>query len=598
MKTPNRPFLGALCALVGNAIAAIPGVFVVQEARIDDPAGTRTTRLGLQQMAVIGDADDNGFLDLIASAPQLDSGALHVFRLGPGGALVGTSTVNAREPRIASRLDPMIVEGFGNAVAPLTTFSRNTTCAKVLTSSRSLMRLWGLEICKDGGGLVVNSVQLLDSSSMALTGLRTIGSPSLVVLDTIRGTGERVVAMGLPQASGLTSTSREGRVILLAVDTATFATRRLTSIPANAASPLDSEPTLVAGEMFGFSVSPWHGSTGGKGMAVVSGSTGRLHLITLGAGWNPTRTVSRLQAVGKAKLASVSSADYDHDGIPDLALGFPQWKPGTGISGAALVQTLDRDGAPRDSTLLDLSTSALAGKDPVTGFGFGSQLLATDFDRDGQVDLVAGCSAGQYGDTIGPGGTLWPLRMKSAPWRLRALDTIAIDGPSSTKIVLSGYLGGNGLTWSMPPRIAMVDPVAECRLHRDTLVCTAGTLDGVTSYTVVASDTGNTPASLHLTDTLSFAIRVTGLVGPVGVGSSLTPSLRLDARARPGVVRIHGGASAFQVELLDLVGAHLGGVSGTAGQTLELDVQGRRGIVLARVREAGVVTVVPVFVGR
>jgi hypothetical protein len=407
-----------------------------------------------------------------------------------------------------------------------------------------------------------------------------------------------VVAVGLPRASSLTSTSGEGRVLLLAIDTSTFGARRLAMIPSNVAAPSAQEPTLAAGNMFGSSISAWRGSPGSTGMAVVSAGTGRLHLISLDANWAPNSHTSRLQAVGAAKLAAVSSADYDHNGTMDLALGFPQWKPGTGILGAAMIQSLDRDGWPRDSTWIDLSASPLASMHPVTGFGFGSQLLATDFDGDGQVDLVAGCSAGQYGDTIGPGGTLWPLRMKSAPWRLRALDPIVIDGPSSTKILLSDYLGGNGLTWSMMPRITVVDPVAECRLNRDTLVCTAGTSNGVTSYTVVASDTGNTPSNLHLTDTLVFALRVTGLVGPVGIGVSSPSSLRFDAQTRPGLLRIHGGASAFHVELLDLLGARLAVASGASGQILDLDLQGRRGVVLARVREEGAIGVVPVFVGR
>jgi hypothetical protein len=42
----------------------------------------------------------------------------------------------------------------------------------------------------------------------------------------------------------------------------------------------------------------------------------------------------------------------------------------------------------------------------------------------------------------------------------------------------------------------------------------------------------------------------------------------------------------------------LAAVSGVAGQILDLDLQGRRGVVLARVREDGAIAVVPVFVGR
>lgn len=597
MRCSLRPLLGALCALAATASAAVPGLFVTREARIDDPAGTRTTRMGLQQVAVVGDVDGNGIQDLIASAPLLDSGALHVFRLGPDGAALGVSTLSARNPMIVTRLTHPL-EGFGNAVAPLTAFSRTTSCANVLTSSRALLRLWGLRLCLDGGNLLVDSVAVVDSGSASLGGLRSGGSPALAVLDTIPATGERVIAVGLPQSSFQTGTSDGGRVVLLAVNPSSFAARRLAVIPANPGSPTSAEPSLTSSDQFGFSLGSWRGSTGQAGVAVVSAGKGRLHLISLGPDWTPTSTLSRLHAIGTAKLVAVSSADFDHDGSIDLALGFPQWKPGAGIVGAAMIQTLDRHGVPRDSTFLDLAKSPLATRDPLTGVGFASQLLATDLDHDGQVDLVAGCSAGQYGDAIGPGGTLWPLRLKSAPWRLRALDTIRIDGPSSTKIHLSDYLGGNALTWSMPPRVAMIDPVADCRLHRDTLVCTAGTLNGVTSYTVVASDSGNVPSDQHLTDTLAFALRVTGLAGPVGVGVPTPTSLRLDARTHPGRLRIHGGSRSFQVELRDLLGARLAAVSGVAGQILDLDLQGRRGVVLARVREDGAIAVVPVFVGR
>jgi len=607
MNQSIRPLLGALCALAGAAVAAVPGLFVIQEARIDDPASsavTKRTFFGASQMAVVGDIDGDGVQDLVAGAPSLDTGALQFVRLTRSGKIAGLSPLSARDPAIrpylATSLNP---EGFGSGAAVVTAFAKSQPCATVLTSSRTLNKLWAVKVCRDASnGLFVSSAQVYDTTTVALTGLGLKGSglgSSMAVLDTLPS-GERLIAVGAP-AEGETSSSREGKVVLLTLHPGTLSLHRVRTIPESYAAETLGAFSISAGGQFGTSVAALRGVNGSKGLAVVSSGSSRIHLISLDASLAPMITVSRGVApdANASSLYSVSTADFNHDGVSDLALGFPSATTGNlSRLGSVMIQTLGAGGSPWDSTVLHQagfrdSASALS-----ASCRFGAQVLATDFDGDGQVDLVVGSTGNAAGSTPNTVGALWALRMKSAPWRLRTVDTVFLVGASTVKIPLGQHVAGNGLKWSVPPRITLVDPVANCVLRADTLLCTAGTENGHTSFQVVASDTGNIPSDQHVTDTLSFVLHVSGLVGPVGVDASTPPALRLDARSRPGTLRIVGGAHAFQVELLDVEGARLEAVSGAAGQTLDLELGGRRGIVLARIREAGAVRVIPVFVGR
>lgn len=538
--------LFVMLAIAGDAIAEIPGLFAVQEASISDPAAiatTKRTNFGMAQFAVIGDLDNDKVQDLIVGAPLLDSGALHIQLLDANGKLRSTLlTISARDSKIVGGLGSQYAEKFGTGLAVIKPFSESQTCAVVMTSSGAVQKLWTLTICREKVGQTYTarlaSANKFDTSSVALSGLglRGLGlGNSIAVIDT-PSVGERIVAVGAAM-DGATASSRQGRVILLAIDPENPATmRRIASFPESHAAAADDAfaKTLVAGETFGTSIAPWRGAGGEKGMVVVSGGytptggapTGLVHVVKFGAG-NTIASDKTFKATANPLVtgpaSSIASGDFDHDGISDLVLGFNQdATAGPAQIGSVKVLLMDASGAPKDSSFIYKGKSGFI--DTANALAaecwWGSRLATTDFDGDQQLDLIVSAKGNPLSSVPEIPGSIWPIRLKQAPWKHKAADAISLTASSGWQgKYLDEYVTGNKLAWSLVPSSTPgADPVATCKLslnsQRYFVECSPGTSNGTTKVRVAYRDTGNIPSTVQFRDTLEFAVKVTGINNP------------------------------------------------------------------------------------
>ncbi|MBK9577118.1 MAG: FG-GAP repeat protein [Fibrobacterota bacterium] len=526
--------------LAASAGAAIPGLFVVQEGRTSDPVAsalTLRTDFGFAQLAPIGDINKDKVQDLIAGAPYLDSGAVQILLMNSAGKLAAApTTINARHPLLKPTMGTS-PDNFGAGMGVVLPFSDSRSCAVVMTSSVSFRKLWALKICRDQtgapNGIDLTQAVVFDTAHAAFSGLGLKGlgfGNSMSVLDTLT-TGERLVAIG-STLDGLGKRSEEGRVILLAIHPTTLALRRVTAFPENwTTDPFAAN--LQAGEHFGSSIAPWRGANGKKGMVVVSpdwtdaGGTyaGRVSIVTFGDD-NKFFSISSFSGMGgdvtTGAVFSVASGDIDHDGVTDLALGYNLARSaGVTQIGMVKILLLNGSGVPKDSSFIGKGSSGFVDTANALGVDcqWGSKVSLVDLDGDQQLDLVAGARGNAVASTPEIVGSVWALRLKQRPWRHKSPDSILLAGTGWVQRVLSDYVTGNNLKWSIvPPAVPGPDPVATCRVSGAALAtvveCQAGTSNGITKVRVVAKDTGNIPATVQYTDTLEFPVRVSGINNP------------------------------------------------------------------------------------
>jgi len=534
MKPAKLAFLVAMLALLaGAAFADIPGLVVVQEARIDDPtpgAATERSWFGRAGIASIGDFDGDGIDDLIAGAPKanLDSGSLIITLLTKNGTPKSAPIrLLTRDTKLSPKLGPGGYDQFGYGIAVIRQFSKLQPCAIVLTNSGTANKIWSLKICNEQGNPAIREVVVTDANSAAFSGvsMQSVGvGNAMSVLDTTTN-GERVVALGNP-SDGATSSSFQGRVIIVAVDTGSMILRQLSLYPTNFNSTDPFGSTLVNGEQFGVSIAPIRGINGAKGMAVVSNRyldassnpSGRIHLIAYNANYSFGSEVilagTSNYPVTQSPI-SIASADFDHDGVSDLVVGYNLDVLGPG---GFQVSLMNVDGTVKASTYVRKGEAGL--KDTANGSNaiviksmFGIQVVTTDFDHDGQLDIVVGSTGNPKTSATQIIGSIWPIRMKQLPRKLREIDTLTLT-KTDPKLRLSDYLMGNRLGWTLSELQAPPTTLVKCSLNvvTDTtyLHCIPGTTNGISKWRAIATDSGNIPATLHFADTLDFVVRIIG----------------------------------------------------------------------------------------
>lgn len=521
----TRLLVGVL-ALFGWVDADIPGMFVVQEARIEDPITTAAgtgKRFGNSGLAWAGDFDGDLIQDLVVGAGKSysDTGSLQIVKLDRSGRMKGSPIgITSRDPRIRAFLSQVSSpDNFGGAVEVVKPFSITENCAIIAASSTNKGKLWAIKACRSAGAVSVDAVSVIDSlNSPILQGFGTLRiGEAIRMIDYVNG--KFTLAVTIPAAINHLTKTAVGAVLLVALDPTTLEWERVGQIP-NSWSSQDPVMQNLVGSSAGFGRSVAKMSSPGPGIRLAIASTGdkpqpRIHLVDIdrtGVVDTVTPVLPTVSSETILGLYSIASADFNHDGILDLAIGQPQ-KQGKNLVanvGGYSIATFDLSGnvtalksfGPQDGNGFVDSNAALVEKSY-----FGMDLLAGDFDGDHQIDLVVGA-----GGTTGVPASIWPLRMKSAPWQLRPIDTLVlVTEPISVN--LSEHVKGNELKWS----ISEIDPpltgsLASCGIVQaqgsPTMRCVPFSTNGISKWKVSASDTGNIPASEHFQLDLNVVVRV------------------------------------------------------------------------------------------
>lgn len=539
MKHSIKPILLAgLASLVVAAKAEIPGLYVIQENRIDDPhVGFASDRsnFGGGGIAVVGDLDSDGIKDIVAGSPMSnDSGSMVFVKLQKTGALKGTPFIlSSRDPLLAPKM-----QWYGNGsdqwatgLAVAKEFEGPGTCGIVVTNSQTARKIWAVKLCLGtaaGSDPEVSLVNVIDSSSSALSGLQLRGYEigSFITVLEKPSANKVVLALGNPW-DGSAATSREGRVLILELDLSTLAFERKAVYPESYSTTDTLGKYLTLKENFGSAIVPLKGMSGGKSMAVLSrgfqasGTTvGKIRIINFGNDYKFKSAIELARindfAVSNAPI-TLGAEDFDHDGISDLVIGYHLDNGGgaTPVTGRGAFQIalLAPQGGFKSNSMFRPGIGGFQDIESKLGANarFGAKILATDIDRDGQMDVIVGSGGNAGGSTPEIKGAIWPLRMKSAFWKKSDLGPIDLTSSTAT-FMLDDYFGGNRLGWSLAEKAIPPTGLASCLLEpvagRTRLACSPGGTNGEATWRLIATDSGNTPSTLHLSDTIDFLVRV------------------------------------------------------------------------------------------
>ncbi len=523
-----------------TAVADIPGLGVIQEARITDPmlglAGERSG-FGGAGMDFIGDVDGDGVQDLIVGAPNSpqDTGSLAIVRLERDGRIKGTpAIITGFDPFIKPKLLTKPKWGTGLAVAK--GFSGPGSCGVVVVNmgNSSSTKIWALNICVDNSPVpapYISNAVVIDSTDPALTGLQMkkggIGR-SIAVLD-VTPQGNIILGLGSPN-DGSDPVSYQGRVIILELKPSTLTFSRKAAYPEAYVATDPVAQKLVAQESFGWSLAPFRTANGGKGMVVVSRyfgapatTTGRVSLIMFDnnygmASWKTISGLSNPSVSGPP--TAIATADFNRDGNSDLVVGYSTEQYTGGVSlvagvGSFQIASMTQDGDVINSSLFKKGVGGFMDANNELGYNaqFGFRLIAGDFDGDSQSDVVIG----SYGNALGTPtgdivGSIWSLRMKMSPWHKKTVDRVTLTNRSSGPILLRDYILGNRLGWTLKEDQSVPTTLDSCAIvgqaDSAALWCYPGKTNGESKWIAIAADSGNSPSTIHIADTLKFVVQV------------------------------------------------------------------------------------------
>lgn len=537
---------GTACLLAIAAYSAAPpidGIFTIQQGVLADPVGatTRTANavsgFGAGDIQAVGDLDLDGIEDYVAGAKNSHSdwGSIALVFPKADGSVRTNVVYSSKDPAFSGKTGT-IVENFGEGIAVLAKASNAQTCAKLAVSSTNRGKIYGISLCREVGAspsLTISS--MVDTSQAVLSGLYKafhtlrIGA-AMAVVDTIQNSTSKeiVLALGVPDATrlvGSTSIYYAGSVVLIAVNPETWAWRQLSILPSTLGTGDPLKDQVYEYSSFGYGVAPVRTKKGkylavlAPGDTVGSSPVGRIHLLKLDANY---QVESRVSLRGTIRLQqtdlpySIASGDFDHDGNSDLVVGYPA-APGPSdepAMGGYSIYLLDESLGLSGSKFFANSVNGVQpdGK-MVANSGMGAKLMAVDFDRDGQLDVVAGAqgAAGSLGVPRVDAAS-WLIRMKSLPWLHKAADTIRLSNRQYVTTLVSDYLTGNKLSCSYTPAPTPIgeSPIAECSFLDGVLTCQDKNRNGKTSARVVCQDEGNVPSTVRFADTLDFILKVTG----------------------------------------------------------------------------------------
>lgn len=521
------PFLSprwlAILAFTGMAQASVPGVYAIQETRIAGPNSAVNDLFGGSEPRWVGDINGDGIQDMVIGTPAAnkDTGALVFQTMSYQGGVRQTALLTPRDPAFAGLVSNSRKEQFGTAVAVVLPFSSTRSCAILATTSAQTAKLWTLKVCRDPQGplnlLSVKKVDTSTGSPLSGMGLGASLVGSLQMVDTM-STGERVVALGMTSASS--TNGMQGRVVLLKVDTTNLTATRLSYFPEAWDDNDLVGQSIPSNARFGQSVVRLGNSNGQLQLGVLATGTiagsyrGRLHRLVLDGSYHLSSTNWRTLGVGSDTVpapTSISAADFDHDGQTDLLVGSPAT---SAAQSGFWVATLEGTARVLGLQPFVPGTNGFADSFSVLGTGsvLGSTVLAGDLNQDGMVDAFVGAKGG-----ASVAGALWSIRMKSAPWLVRATDTLFLAFPNPAYKMLSTYVGGKTQGWSVRDLNPLgASSPSSCRIlgGGDTaeLLCDPGRFNGISTWRITVYDTLNTPATVHVYDSLDFVVRNSGIV--------------------------------------------------------------------------------------
>jgi hypothetical protein len=517
-----------LAALAGAVAADIPGLFVIQEARIlntGSVGSSSTDKFGNSGIKWIGDIDNDGVRDLIAGAPNSvnDTGSLVLIPLQKDGTAKSSPIVISPANPILNPLmsKANVNERFGTGVEVIQEMS-SSQCGVVVTSSIGQAKIWAIRLCMENGSVRVDAANVFTS----FTGFASLRiGEAFQVIDTMpMPAAERLLAIGVPSEASYT-----GKVALLTIKPSDLTMALVSTLP-ETTDPTDPIGSIIAANSyFGRSIARIGKSGGVLHLAITASgdlintvAIGRLHFVDIDVATHKrTQSSASVISVGADTVIqpnSIAAADFDHDGITDLVLGQPMANYATFSQiGAFTVATMKSGTEFKALKQFGKNLGGIvdAGGALSSNSFYGANVLTGDFDEDKMMDVVVGCRV-----KGAAAGSIWPLRMKAKPWVHKSSATISVS-KDTAKIMLSDYVTGNALTWSVSEINAPITgSLTNCTAVRQTgsgpeFDCNGLGTNGTSTWKVTATDHGN-PTGETFSEDITFTIKV--------VGSNLPPN--------------------------------------------------------------------------